>query len=264
MKTKLFFSLLILASVFYSCKKSDSGTTTIPTPVYGIAKDSMYTSTANQTTVREYDYNTNKQLIRVRFKYGTSTTYNQRDTIIYNSSGQIASVLTFQSGSSTAQQTDTYNYTSGILTSVNETGTNNNGAYAFTRTYTDSAGKLNSVTINYTSGTNTQNNGPQNIKYITYSSNNMNKAYLVGYGAATATADLTAPNPYYGLNYNSSDFIDMVNQNNILTAYLTAMPSTLLVSNTYTYANGRVATINSAATQGNSTASTTVITYKTL
>ena len=81
----------------------------------------------------------------------------------------------------------------------------------------------------------------------------------------TATADLTATNPYFGLFIDPTEWLDMINQNNILDAYLTADPTQTFTSNTYTYdAAGRVATIVSVDTDGDTTPPTSITTTTTL
>ena len=141
-------------------------------------------------------------------------------------------------------RTNTYTYTSGLLTSVNEVGTNDSGAYTRNRAYTYNGNKLATQSLIYSVGVAEANGGPENIDSIVYSGNNFHTAYLIDMSTAvTLTFDQTAANPYYGLNFDSDDFLDMFNPNNLTEAYATATPSTIFANNTYTYSSGRVATI---------------------
>ncbi len=106
------------------------------------------------------------------------------------------------------------------------------------------SGKLSAQTLVYTTGTG--GGGPSDITSIVFNGNNMSTANLTGIGAVTITSSTTAPNPYYGLNFNTDDFLNMFNQNNILQVYLTATTTQLFVNNTFTYADGRVANITDA------------------
>jgi hypothetical protein len=186
--------------------------------------------------VRKFEYNSSKQLVRVSYKSGTSINYDYRDTIYYNTSGQVSKVENYLTGNSVAQSTDVFNYVAGVLTSVTESSSN----YLRTRTFTYASGKLSAQTVTYTSGNNT--GGIENINSIIFTGNNITSLDLVGYGPTTLTWETTT-NPYYGLNFESSDFINMFCANNIKSAFLTASPTTIFVDNTYTYASGRVATI---------------------
>jgi hypothetical protein len=255
MKTKLILSVALFAIVFASCKKKETTTSDEPptnigsttgTPVltYFVSKDSASNGTVANNRVRKFEYNSSKKLIRVWYKQGTSTTYNSRDTVQYNGSGQISKVERFNTGSSIASASYVYNYVAGVLTTVNETG-NNGSPFARTRTFTYTAGKLSAQTIVYITGAG--GGGPSDITSIVFNGNNMSTANLTGIGAVTITSSTTSPNPYYGLNFNIDDFLNMFNQNNILQVYLTATPTQLFVNNTFTYADGRVATITDAS-----------------
>jgi hypothetical protein len=268
MKTNLILSALLVGTFFSACKKTETKVdepvvTPTPTPavVYGISKDSTYDGTANNTQVRLFTYNSGKKLVRVQYKQGTSTTYGNKDTLIYNGSGQLSKVeSTSKNGTVTVTSTNTYNYTSDLLTSVNENGSNSNGAFIRTRTFTYSGGKLSGQAVTYSSGSG-GSGGPENITSIVFSGNNMSSADLTGNGNITFTSETTAPNPYYGLNLRSDDFINNFNQNNITKGYLTATPTMILLNNTYTYADGRVATITDISKTPNRI---TVISHKIL
>ena len=267
MKTKFLCSVLVLSAFIFSCKKKDTtpdpntGGGGTPAPTYVISKDSTYDGTANNTQVRIFEYNSNKKLVKVKQKYGTMAAFNNWDTIIYNNSGQVAKVESYTSGLSAAQKTCTYTFTGGYLANVVEAGKNDSGAYVRTRNFTYVSGKLSAVSLTYTTGKDDKNGGPSNMTAIVFNGNNISSADLTGYGVVTITSDLTAANPYYGLYFDSEDFINLFNQNNILKAYLAATPTQIFVDNTYTYADGRVATVVDAS---QSPARTTVITYKSL
>jgi hypothetical protein len=238
MKTKFIFLVVIAATLFASCKKSGSST---PTLTYLISQDSATDGVnMNNNLIRHFAYNSSKKLVKVSYEYGTSGNFNQYDTVYYNGNGTVSKVERYN-GSLYA--TNLYNYTSGLLTSVNESGTNDSGAYVRNRAYTYSGNKLASQSLVYSVGVSDQN-GPENIDSIVYSGNNFSTAYLQDMSTGvTLTFDVTAPNPYYGLNFDSNDFLDMFNPNNITEAYATATPSTIFLHDTYTYSSGRVATI---------------------
>jgi hypothetical protein len=250
MKTKLILSVALFAIAFASCKKKETttpdepttttGSTTGGTPstVFLISRDSTSNGTTTNDQVRKFEYNSSKKLLRVWYKQGTGA-FNSRDTVVYNTSGHVSKVERFNTGSSVASTSNVYNYVAGVLTTVNETG-NNGAPFVRTRTFTYTAGKLSAQTIVYTTGA--VSGGPSDITNIVFNGNNMSTANLTGIGAVTLTSSTTAPNPYYGLNFNTDDFINMFNQNNILQAYLTATPAQMFENSTYTYLNGRVAT----------------------
>lgn len=244
-----------------SCKKDDknSSNSPVPTTKTVISMDSSYNGNVNETQVRYFDYNSSKKLVKVSYKWGTNTSINEYDTVYYNTSGQVSKVERINVNTSSVIETSIFNYTSGILSSVNETGTNNNGPFVRTRNFTYTSGKLSALSVTYTTGSGTGE--PEDFTGIVFTGNNMTSADLTGIGNVTVTFETTALNPYYGLNYEPSDFINMFCQNNILKAYVTALPTIVFVDNTYTYSNGRVATIVDAS---NSPSRTTVLTYTTI
>jgi len=265
MNKKTLLTALVIGALFASCSKDEStptpaagggggGGTPPPTTTYLISQDSTYNNTnIYDTKVRKFEYNSNKKLVKVMYKWGTSTTFNEYDTIYYNTNGQVSKVERYLVGIPTATTVNTYTYLLNNLIAVLEVGINNNGPYTRTRSFTYSGGKAISQNVDYTVGSNS-NGGPENIKSITYSGNNVSSANIyMDMGAGfqwipiTLTSSTTAPNPYYGLNYDSEDFINLFNQNNILKAYITASPTDIFVDNTYTYSNGRVATIDDAS-----------------
>ena len=75
----------------------------------------------------------------------------------------------------------------------------------------------------------------------------------------TATNDLTAANPYYGLYNDGTDFINLFNQNNMLKAQDNSATPNILANNSYSYNNGRVSRITD---QNNTPNYITDITYK--
>lgn len=267
MKSKLILSSLVIGALFSSCKKEettpDPGTGGgTPTTTYLISTDSTTDGNVSNTQVRAFTFNSSKKVVKVKYKYGTSTTFDSYDTVSYNTSGQVSKVEQFNIGNSIASETNTYNYTTGQLTSVNESGTNSNGAYVRTRTFSYTSGKITAQTVVYTTGSGTGE--PENITSIGYTGNNMTSASIDIGGTiypVTVTYDLTAGNPYYGLNYDASDFINMFSQNNILKAYVTAIPTQIFADFSYTYTNGRVATYTDVA---QTTPRTTYVSYQAL
>lgn len=291
MKTKFLFATLIFGAFFTSCSKDDSsptpaasgggGGTPTPTTTYLIAQDSTYdNSNINNTQVRLFEFNSSKKLVRVQYKWGTSTTFNQWDTVYYNVSGKVSKVEKYNTGNSSAQVTNIYNYTGSDLTSVNESGiqyVDSSGTYvphafARIRSFTYSGGKVISQSIVYTVGSGSSNGGPENINSMVYTNNNLSSANIqmdMGSGLQwypiTITNSSTAPNPYYGLNYDSADFINLFNQNNITQVSITGPPAITLFVDTYTYLNGRVATIvDTDLTSTPNRIRTTYITYQAL
>lgn len=262
MKKKLILTATVIGALFYSCKKDSPNTTntnnnnnTSTTTV--MAKDSSTQSgSPNSTEVREFFYNSSKVLVKVKFKYGTSTTYTNYDTIIYNGSGQISTVNSYSpSGLSTysLSSTTTYNYTSGNLTSV--------------------VGPRDTLTLVYTGGKITTiyqaqqgNSSIDTITSITYTGSNATSLVYDG-TAATAVIDITASNPYYGgyFAFSSSDFTNLLNQNNMTSAYATANSSMVLTTRTYTYStSNRVITKVETDNSGTPKTTTTYITYESL
>lgn len=256
MKRIIILSLTLLSLLTTSCKKKETTpeetptTTGSPTLTYLIGKDSVPTVTSGTVTtdglVRKFEYNSAKKLVRVWYKSGTNVTYNSRDTVYYNGSGQVSKVERYHTGSSTVQESKIYNYTSGVLASVNETGTNSNGAYVRTRIFSYTSGVLSAQTVTYTSGS-SDGGGVDNFTSAVFSNGNLVALNITGVGAVTATYATTAPNPYYGLNYDPEDLINMFCSHNILQAYPNSNPTSYFVDNTYTYLNGRVATISDAS-----------------
>lgn len=249
-----------------SCKKSDT-TTTGPTPtptpvqtVFMIYKDSMYAAgTTSNTTVKTYIYNSSKKLVKINyFKYSPTVNFYKSDTLIYNSSGQVVTVKTFSTGATTPTKTQNMSYNgSGQLTLVSETG-NNGSSYTLTGTYvysSSASGKPSSYTSVYsptTAGTG------DNVSSIVYTSGNMTSCIFDTF-TITATNDLTAANPYYGLYNDGTDFINLFNQNNVLKAQDNSATPNILANNSYSYNNGRVSRITD---QNNTPNYITDITYK--
>lgn len=260
MKIIVFFWAIALAFAISSCNGTNDPN---PDQTFLLVKDSTYypLSSASSTEVRLFAYNSNKKLVRVQYRWGTNTYFGQRDTIIYNANGQVSMVLThyFQPTAIILLQANTYSYTNGILTSVNEVSTNPNQSYDRTRTFTYTNEKLSAQTVVYASGT-PVDDGPGDLTNIVFVGNNVSTGVLDGKDPVTVTVDLTAPNPYYGLNFDSKDFINMFCQNNILKAYKTNTPLSLLENCSYTYSNGRVASI-SHIKDVNSDESVSILTY---
>ncbi len=256
MKTKIIFSSLLIGSLISACnRKDDQFPSSLPVivnlPTNHISKDSSYDSNPINTTVSLYLYNINKQLVKIKVKKGTSSTYDEHDTLYYNSNNQVSKVERYVTGNFTPDKTNTYNYTANILTSINESGSNDNGFYVRSRTYTYTSGKLSSQSVVYTTGSGTGE--PENINSITFDANNLFTVDIVGVGSVFLTTDYSTPNPYYGLNVNPEEILEMFNPNNVLMAFETASPTNIFVNNTYTFANGRVTKIVKAALSNRTT-----------
>ena len=251
MRNYVILGICIIGVVFGSCKKKSKDETPAPPSLtYVLTKDSSYSNNNNQY-VKKFDYNSSKKLVKVSYKYGSSTSYTDYDTIYYNSSGKVSKVESYYAGNSVPVSVNTYNYTSDVLTSVHETGVNNNGAYDRTRTFTYSGGKLATQTVAYTTGS-SGDGGPENIASVVYTGNNITSADLTGMGLVTLTWETTAKNPYYGLNYQSDDLLSMFCQDNALKVYMTSDPTQVFMDRSYTYADGRVATITEVQSNGGS------------
>ncbi|MFO0321281.1 MAG: hypothetical protein ACK504_02505 [Bacteroidota bacterium] len=265
MKTKFILTLTVLSLVFASCKKKETDTpadptpTPTPSPTYVISKDS--TVEGSSIRVGVYEYNSSKKLVRVKYKLGASTNYTVRDTVIYNANGQVSQVNTLATGSLTPLATSNYSYNGNLLTSVNETVTDGGSPYVRTRSYTYTAGLLSTISVNYSVGSPSPGK-PENFTAIAFLGGNISSANLTAVGALTFSTSTAAPNPYYGLNFRSDDILNNFNQNNVLSVFVTASPSTIIISYTYTYADGRVITINESKPL-NPNRVTTIL-YKTL
>jgi hypothetical protein len=118
-----FFVLVFSISFFtISCDKSSSSTpfaappasptSTVVTspPVYLVSKDSTYDATPANTTVRLFEYDSNKKIVRVNYKMAGSNTIGQFDTIIYNVAGQISGVYKYNVGSTILQASNVMTY----------------------------------------------------------------------------------------------------------------------------------------------------------
>lgn len=274
MKKSLFISAALLGVLFTSCKKEDeevpaTTTTTTPTPTYLISLDSMTSSDTNESTrVRKFSYNSSKKLIKVEYKYLPSLTYSNYDTLVYSSGGQLVSINNYSVGNTvTPNKTYGLNYNgSAQISTVDESGLDYKNSpatpYARLHTYSYTSGKITGMLSVYTLG----GNKNDTITNIVYTGNNIS-SLIYNNNAITATVDLTAPNPYYGLGLDPTEFIDMANQNNITQAYSTVDPTKIVVNQTYTYANGRVATMTKTEVDTDvnppvTTIYTTFITYK--
>ena len=259
MKSKLFILGIIIIASISSCKKDDKKTNNTPGSTVTTVLSIDSTTDGTNIWVKYFDYNSSKKLAKVSYKWGGGATVSEYDTIYYNVSGQISKVETYNVSTSALIGACIYNYTSGVLSSTVETGTNGNGAYERTRTFTYTSGKVSAINVVYTTGAGSGE--PENFSNVVFTGNNITSADLTGFGNVTVTYETTATNPYFGLNYDPSDFINMFCQNNILKAYLTLLPTQIFVDNTYTYANGRVSTIVDASS---SPARTTTLTYKNI
>lgn len=279
MKKSLFISAALIGALVTSCKKEEDpaptttgGGTTTPALTYLIYMDSTTSTDVSQNTeVRRFTYNSSKKLIKVEYKYLPSTTYSNFDTLVYNSTGQLVSNENYTiGGSSSPNRSYGLNYNgSAQISTINEGGedysTSPSVTYAKVHTLSYTAGKLSGMTSVYTLGANGNSN--DTITNIVYSGDNV-ASVIYNNMAITATTSTTAPNPYYGLGLDPSDFIHLVNKNNMLQAYLTADPTLIMQDATYTYANGRVATIvsnewdNGVVPNVIKRTTTTYITYK--
>ena len=250
MNKKLFLSVVLMGALFTSCKKEDEAapttTTTTPTLTYLIYMDSITSTDLNHTTeVRKFTYNSSKRLIKVEHKYLPSTTYSDYDTLIYTSGGQLVSNANYSIGNVTPNKTYGLNYNgSAQISTISEGGFDDSNSpatpYAKTHTLAYTAGKLSSMTSVYTLGANGNSN--DTITNIVYNGDNV-ASVIFNNKAITTTTSTTAPNPYYGLGLDPSDFVNLVNKNNMIKAYFTSDPTLILQDDTYIYANGRVATI---------------------
>lgn len=275
MKKNLFISAALISALFTSCKKEDEAaptttTNTTPTLTYLISLDSTTSTDINQSTkVRKFTYNSSKKLIKVEYKYMPNSTYTNFDTLIYNVNGTLACVYNYSVGNNTANSTYVLYYNgSGQLTTVDETGTDYsttpNVAFAKTHMFTYTSGKITSMLSEYTSGANGNTN--DTITNIVYNGDNM-ASLVYNNNPVTATTSTTALNPYFGLGFDPTDFVNHINKNNMLQAYLTSDPTQIVEDNSYTYADGRVATkatsrVDNSVTPAVTTVNTTYITYK--
>ena len=280
MKKNLFLSAVLIASVITSCKKKDEAApetpaTVTPTPTYLIYMDST-TSTDLSSEVRRFTYNSSKRLIKVEHRQLNAgavpidpSAYYDYDTLVYNGSGQLISNTNYSIGGGPSNKSYTLNYNgSGQVTTVDESGldysTSPATAYVKLHTFTYTSGKISSMTSVYSSGANGNSN--DTITNIVYGDNIV--SVIFDNMPITATTSTTAPNPYYGLGMDPSDFVNIINKNNMLQAYLTADPTLLMQDATYTYASGRVATIvsnewdNGVVPNVITNTRTTAITYK--
>jgi YD repeat-containing protein len=267
MKKNLLLSAVLMAALFTSCGTKDettptptaSGTTTT-TPTYLIYKDSVITTKtgSSSTEVRKFLYNSSKKLIKVEHKNLPSASYTEFDTLIYNGSGQLITVKNYSVGNTVAHQTSTVSYNgSGQLTSVVQLNTPNS---ITTFSYTYTSGKITGIIAG-----NPSTNGVT-ISNIVYNGDNVVSLIFNG-DPTTATFETTAANPYYGLNFDPFDFVNMLNKNNMLMAYSTADPTSIIQNTKYTYVDGRVATsidtdVDTTVTPAVTTVTKTYITYK--
>lgn len=267
---KILASAAILALIFTSCsKKNETVTTTTPTTsakVFLIAKDSSYSTDPSQTRVQLFEFNASKKLVKVKKKFGTSGTFNFYDSIYYNADGKISKVVGWEIGKVNENNILTYIYAGNNLTKVNSKGTNSDAStYEANTNYTyTAAGKIFSIKNEKVTGT-VQNAGDiPDLDSISFTGDNLTggKIFLQGFSVGVIiTYDLTAVNPYYGLNL-ANDFISMFSKNNALKAYAVIDPSSPLVNNTYTYENTRVKTMVSTDKGGG--VRTTVFSYQEL
>jgi hypothetical protein len=247
MKTKnVYFSFAVLVTLvlsisFVSCKKdSETDTSSTVTKVYLLYKDS--TVSTSYTYVREYLYNSSKKLSKVMtYLQGTLYTY---DTLMYNVDGTINIVNTYSTYYPTIPiATKTYTHTSGKITSILETGSNANGAYSRTRTFTYStSGYPQNTLVVYSLGSSESN--PENFSNMVYVNGNIVSAHLTGIGPVVATTDVTAANPYLGMNIETESIDKLFNKNNMTQARLDTLTNDVFFTSSFTYANGRVATIH--------------------
>jgi hypothetical protein len=264
MKNTWFYSLAILGILLTSCKKDDSNTpdktttsTPVPNvPVYGIAKDSTYDGTPANTVVRLFEYNSAKQLVKIRYKYGTSTTYSTDiDSIYYNGSGQpylIYAVTVNQFGNWYVNLQRNFYYNSDNSLSSVRTLDLNDDTNNDTLTFVYNAGKIFTIYDYMTGSIDTASS-------IVYTNNNPT-SLVYNSEAITINTDATAINPYYGVpDIQKTSFVDFITYNNLTTAYPTLDVNNQYEDLTYTYSNGRVSTI-----VDNIDEVTTVITYKEL
>jgi hypothetical protein len=266
MKKNLFLSTVLMAALFTSCDPKEENnptpaasatTTPTSTPIYMIYKDSAITTqtgSSSSTEVRKFSYNSSKKLVKVEHRYLPNSSYTKFDTLIYNGSGQLITVKNYAVGNTAAYETSTITYNgSGQLTGIVQSG--------MSLTFSYTSGKITGIIINSsTSGSSLT------ISNIVYNGDNIASLIFDG-DPTTATTETTAANPYYGLNFDPTDFVNMINKNNMLMAYSTADPTIIIQNTTYTYADGRVATsidtdVDTSVSPAVTTTTTTHITYK--
>ncbi len=256
MKSRTFlfpvFIIAVLTLAIFSCKKDKNETTnTVPAKVYLLTEDSIVNQTYSSKNVRQFIYNSSKKLVKIEYTTPPQTAYSQFDTLIYNTDGTLHIVNTCLAAfPAYPYATKTYTWTSGKITSIVETG-NNGSAYTRTRAYIYStSGYPSSMTVTYTTGSGTGE--PETFTNLVYANGNLTNARLEGFGPAVATTDLTAANPYLGMNVYTDNLDLMFNKNNLTLARLDTVPNTVFVTKTYTYSNGRVATIHTVDQYGTS------------
>ena len=254
--------IVIMITSFASCKKDKKAVEPVDSPKTVISKDSTDDGTnTNNRQVRLFTYNSSKKLVKVSYKSGTSTTYDNYDTIYYTN-GKMSQIMSYNVGNSTAYAMNYLSYNSSDqLEAAHESGTNSHGGFDRNRIFTYTNGVLSSVSVTYYSGS--SDGSPENISSIVFTSGNISSAVLVDLSntAATLTTDLTAPNPYYDLYFKTDNPLNIFNDNNVLKVYPTISPSSPILDYSYTYANGRVATITDNT---KSPVLVTYITYKTI
>jgi YD repeat-containing protein len=231
MKIKSILALAVVGSILSltSCKKDSTGGT-----VNLLVEDSLHDGDPNDVQIRVFEYNTSHQLVKVKYRYGTSTTYSSYDTIKY-SGGHPIYVLSYNGGAS-ATDSSHYYYTGDVLDSSNSGGSSYDMTNIFH--YSSSTHKLDSVNIvNYVGS----GSGPSSIGHIVFAGDNFSTAiaYTPTPVAVTISVD-THPNPYYGLIFKeSNDPLILFNKNNV-----TGITNVPYNARTYTYnSDGTVATI---------------------
>jgi hypothetical protein len=262
MKRTTLLLILTLTSIVFvsSCKKvhhDPRPQTPSCTETDIIAQeDKVITGGSNPLTYKKvYKYNSSNKIVKIEYTYAPNTFYTYFDTIIYNG-GNVSFVNTYSTADpANPTRTNQHFYTGSRQDSINDIGTNGNGPYNKMVKFTYVSGVLSAQTVRYDLGTSPAGN--TDISSITYTNGNVSSD-VVAAGAVTLTTETTAPNPFLGLNI-SNDILILYNSNNVTSGYLTASPSTILFSTSYTYKNGKVKTITSGDGNGGTLVNT--ITY---
>jgi YD repeat-containing protein len=238
----LFFSFMVLESC--KKKKNENPAPSGPSCTNKISKEDItYMSGSSTSHSRDtFYYNSNKMVVEVDYYEDIASSYVKTsfDTIVYKNGkpSQIDSVTSYNVGSPTPSAVNKYTYDgNGRITSVLETGSNKNGNYVRTRTFTyNTSGQLTSMTLTYSTGS-PENNDLTGLSNITYTGSNITGATgtIEGTGSQSVTIsyNTSLANPHYGLNIDTEDPLALFSPNASTSIVLSGGIPITLNSTTY-------------------------------
>jgi hypothetical protein len=256
----IILSALIALTIFGCTKNKDVDPEPTPEPCKDVISQevTIHEGSVDDNFKKVLIYNSDRNVVKINYAYGNND-FTRYDTVIY-SNGKISAIKTYSIYNAQIEEASrTFTFNGDNLISVNDVRSGTDG-YDKTVTYTYNQGVLSAINTVYASGSGDEGN-PENISSIVFVDGNLTSAILDGIGAVTIEYDLGGPNPYYGTYIEYEDLISVFSKNNAKKAYLNDSPDSPFFTKSFTFTDGKLATISETNEDG---PRVTTITYTCL